>query len=442
MVGSWWLPDGRDRRVSGRLSYSAERGLRLRCGGGSLIGSELGESVTLHGFVDGEYWTLVECRTWSAGSQGHELEPRYAVSGVGIAADELTGFDEITVEFDGGWHMLDVSPRGLHTWTNRSLEAAGAVGDGMRVSVRSELESLDVSGVGEFGFADRLFFTGTTGSPVTFFELLDRVVVPLHDLVRLGLQRDVAIRSCTIAGPATTYERQSGRRVLERCCVYWHPTSAPPRLDTAIETTALAIPTDPAPFEAFMAGWFRVHHTFELPLQLRLADSIADLVFAQPKFLLAAQGLEALHRRLHPNQMHAAGAEARTAALAAVTGDHQVVLEQLLGHAHEPTFRQRIRQLIANVQPHVEQVAGDTLKAAVGALVDTRNAVTHWAADSDEPDGLTLAALRMLADAIFDLNIVQQMGAAGDLGAVADAHRANHVDYWLHQALRADQHSD
>lgn len=435
VVGSWWLPDTRDRRMSGRLSYRPDHGLRLRCGSGLLIGGSLDESVTLHGVVDGEYWTLAECRTWSAGSQGHELEPRYAVAGVGLEPGELKGFDEITVEFDGGWHMLDVPPRGLHTWRNTSLDVAGVVGDDVRVSVRSELESLDPAELGGFGLVDRLFFTGTTASPVSFFELFDRVVAPLHDLVRLGLQRDVAIRSCTIAGPATMYERRSGRRMVERCSVYWHPTSAPCRLDGTVGPAAVVVPTDPSRFELFMAAWFRVHHDFDLPLQLRLADVIADLVFAQPKFLLAAQALEALHRRLHPGQPHEAGAAARAAALAAATGEHRQVLEQLLAHAHEPTFRQRIRQLLNNVQPHVSEVAGDSLKDAVGLSVDTRNAVTHWAANVDEPDELTLVALRLLADAVFDLNLIQQLGTDNDLETVADAHLAKHVDYWLHQAL-------
>jgi ApeA N-terminal domain 1 len=199
---------------------------------------------------------------------------------------------------------------------------------------------------------------------------------------------------------------------------------------------ALKLPLRKEEYEQFVQSWFNTHDRFQTPIALRIADLIAGVSFSEPRFLLAAQSLEALHRRLHADKLDEQALAAREAALAAVEPKHRTILKTLLAHAHEPTFRSRIRDLVARAEPEASAVVGERLREAVGLIVDARNGVTHWAPGIDEIAGLTLVTLRQVADAVFDLVLFKELGLSDTaLRDAVQAHQSRNVDYWLDRAL-------
>jgi hypothetical protein len=436
--GDWRrVGDSSTEHVAGRLVYSPSDGLRLLVSGSPRLipNPQSNESIAVVGLCQGTYWTLGDCRFKSSSSRtGEELLVGYALAGLGLDETELNSLDEIRVSFDGLWAVVG-TPRGRGSLDRRDLSVSGRATDDITICIESELVDLpstfdDVSSV-----RDRLVFIGRVANPTSFRQLHKLVVGPLHSLVTLALQRGASINYCDVSGPGTDVTGHVGRTRRERAVVYWNSVGSPTREDLLRETVALKLPIDDVGFERFAVAWFDQHERLGLPLGLRLADLIAGMTFAPTRFVLVAQALEALHRRLHPEALNAAGENARTAALAATDPEHREVLEILLSHAHEPTFRQRLKELVAEAEPQITEIVGDRLKEAVTSLVTARNDVTHWSGD-DEPDGLRLVALRMVADALFDVVLLKRVGLSDDeLIHAVRLHQSRHVEYWLHRAL-------
>jgi hypothetical protein len=260
-------------------------------------------------------------------------------------------------------------------------------------------------------------------------------VGPLIDLMTLALQRGATVNYCEVSGAGTTVATHTRER-RERVAAYWQLVGNPGRDDDRPSKPVLVPPSTPERFQQFMSGWFDAQSRLELPIGLRVADLVAGMTFAPIRFLLVAQALEALHRRLYPDESNEPGRQARTAALATVDDVHRKELANQLMHAHEPTFRRRVKQLRDEAEPEISEIVGPKLNDAVAAIVDARNAVTHWDADETEPDGGRLVALRMAADALFDVVLLKRLGLTGDeLRTVVGSHQSRQARYWLEWAL-------
>lgn len=438
--GAWWNAGDREKRANGTLSFSPAAGLRLTTTESVVLVPPFGDKpATLNGLVEGVYWTLGDCVCTSTGSTGQSFLVDYAISGVGMDADEVEQLDELRIGFDGGWSTVALRPRGPNDIRSDAISITADLAEGGSVELVSELESLDVSRDGAFGFHDHLRFVGRAKSPMNFRDLHQTLFVPLRDLVILALQRDVALTHCRVAGPGTTVS-VGAREHRVSAIVYWNQVTTPDLAEGgARKHPAIRFPSEPADFQRFVASWFSLHDQLKTPISIRVAEITGGASFAEPLFLLAAHSLEALHRRLHPGETDAAAIAARGAALAAVVDEHRHVLALRLSHAHEPTFRKRIKQLVAEVEVPAANVVGAQLRKAVALIVESRNAVTHWEPTNEEPDGLLLFALRMVADAVFDLVLFKRVGLNDDeLNGTVRAHQERDVEYWLGRALQAE----
>jgi hypothetical protein len=270
---------------------------------------------------------------------------------------------------------------------------------------------------------------------MSFQDLCGRFVGPLLDLMTLALQRGATVNYCDVSGPGTTVTIGARTR-RERVAAYWNLVGNPGTDDDRPSKPVLVLPSAPDQFQRFMSEWFDHQSRLALPIGLRLADLVAGMTFAPTRFLLVAQALEALHRRLYPDERNDLGIRARDAALAAVDEEGRAELATQLMHVHEPSFRRRVKQLRDEAEPEVSEIVGPRLKEAVAAIVDARNAVTHWDADDDEPESMRLVALRLVADALFDVVLLKRLGLSGDeLQAVVRCHQTKQVEYWLGRGL-------
>jgi ApeA N-terminal domain 1 len=436
--GTWWNFSEPDAKVVGRLNYSPRDGLQLVNSTGPRLVPDPGIRP-VHAFAgisQGRYWTLGDCLfERSSPAEGEVYRVGYALDGLWLVEEELDGLDEIRISFEGIWSAVAAQPRGAQQLHHPDTSLVAHVADGLSIELLSEMIDLEATGEGAFAYRDRLRFVGKTSTPMAFPALCGRVVGPLLDLMTLALQRGATVNYCEVSGPGTTVTTHTRER-RERVAAYWNVVGNPGADDDGPTKPVLVLPSTPERFQQFMSEWFDTHSKVDLPIGLRLADLVAGMTFAPIRFLLVAQALEALHRRLYPGEPNEPGRQARAAALTAVDDVHHDLLAALLDHAHEPSFRRRLKQLRDEANPEVGEIVGPQLREAIDAIVDARNAVTHWDPDEDEPEGLRLVALRLVADALFDVVLLKRLGLAGDeLQSVVSSHRSRHVQYWLERAL-------
>jgi hypothetical protein len=437
--GEWWGLSDPETKVVGRLSYSPREGLRLITAPGPRLVPHpaiLDQPSAIAGLSQGRLWTLGDCSLRSSSSaEGEVYHIEYALDGLWLEAHDLNDLDEIRIGFDGAWSVVPSRPRGARQLDRSSISLIAHGSKGLTIELVSEIVDLEAAEEGAVAYRDRLIFIGQASSPMSFDELRGTFVGPLLDLMTFALQRGATLNYCEVSGPGTTVTTHTRER-RERVAAYWNLVGSPVSDDDRPSKPVLVLPDAQGSFERFMRAWFDAQSRLELPIGLRVADLVAGMTFAPIRFLLVAQALEALHRRLYPDESNEPGRQARAAALAAVDEVHGKELVTQLMHAHEPTFRQRVKQLRAEAEPEITEIVGPQLREAVAAIVVARNAVTHWDAADDEPAGGRLVALRMVADALFDVVLLKRLGLSGDeMRAVVDSHQSRQVQYWLEWAL-------
>jgi len=385
------------------------------------------------GLSQGTSWTLTGCWCTKSSDAGQEFYVETAFAGdIAIYEEPTASFDEVRVGFDGLWSMVPSSPRRARQFDQPPVSLTARVDSSRTVELVSEMVDLEPTAEDAFAFKDRLIFVGTVPTSTSFWELRGFFVWPLEALVTLGRQRGATVNFCEVSGPGTTGAAHGGEERRHRLAVYWNRIGNPDTDPEKSSVPALQLPTEPDRFQEFISNWFNHHTELALPIGLRTSDLVAPQTFSSTRFLLVAQALEALHRRLYPDLRNQPGIDARTAALANVDDEHRKVLKSLLQHAHEPTFRQRVKQLRDTAEPQITQIVGPRLKAAIAAIVETRNAVTHWDPSTSEPEGLRLVTLRAVADALFDVVLLKQLGLGDDdLHAVVRSHQAKHVRHFV-----------
>lgn len=299
--GTWWKPSAPDHKVGGRLVCTPSDGVRLFTAAVWLEPdvNDDGPSVIV-GVAEGSHWTLVGCQRFGQGI-GEEFHVSYALDGIEQTADEDLAFDEIRLGFDRAWSIVSLGPRGPRQLDTPSVALSADVGAGVTIELRSELVDRGSTAEGDFEFRDRLVFVGRTAVPEAFPDLRQSVLGPLQNLMTLALQRGATLNHCEVAGPSTTTKSAAGE---DRKCatVYWQPFGNPDSSERGVTFPAVRLPIEPPEFQTFMSRWFGQHEALRLPIGLRVADLVSGPTFASTRFLLVAQALEALHRRLYPDE--------------------------------------------------------------------------------------------------------------------------------------------
>jgi hypothetical protein len=438
-MGMWWVVDT-EERLSGRLTFDPVEGLSLSTSGGNWLSVKVGDTATFHGLVEGEYWTLEGCfvhsRKFGSSVSSDVVRVDTAFVGLGMDSRELTLFDEIQAEFDGAWSAVAHSPRLVLNVSSPDLSVEWALGGGKSLAMRSEIAMVDVEVEAAVAFRDRLRFIGRCEAPTTFRGLVEMFVEPIQNLLRLALQRDVAVTFCAVAGPGSTVNPPHGGDLRLVPTVHWGRVGRTELSNHYGAPVAFRFPSDHDEAQRMLASWFELHELIKVPVGLRLADVVDGLTYAEAKFLHVAQALEALHRRLYPDAKFEAGRDARNALSDIVDKAHRKTLRELLAHAHEPRYRERLIDLVKASEPEISEIVGGPVEPVITRLVRARNAVTHWAANDPDPDGVELVALRLFADALFDLVVTRRIGLPSEsVTSVAARHQTKQVGYWLNRAL-------
>jgi ApeA N-terminal domain 1 len=148
---------------------------------------------------------------------------------------------------------------------------------------------------------------------------------------------------------------------------------------------------------------------------------VTPCLYSEGRFLNAAQAIAALHRRVLVGRPNPTDLEARTASIASCPPEYRGWLEDKLWYAHEPSLRQRLREVLDFVGPGVTALTGRR-SSFVNRVVNMRNALTHWDERSRRPAGADLYRLAVALNFIIDAALLRLLGPEQDqVGAMLAA---------------------
>jgi hypothetical protein len=429
--GAWREPANPDQQLTGALTWSPDSGGEL-----DLLGFFHDDSGTLgnwradvlHGVAEGDEFTLINCREMgstlpSAGLNRQRVRPSDGVlAGVLVPDVAQPVFDRITIELD---YLAELSGRSTPEphieWSDdRHVERVWieyeqpreAVAEMARESVRLASEAQFGGGIGRAEIKETVVLSVDVREPLPLREIVDRYVPRLRDLVTLAAQRPSAIRSVRVAGSATAETRDDGR-VFKRSAEFLAPFLPTPKDPAQVKrlTEALILfPADDRSFRTLIRRWFELAERLGPVLDLRFAPGYASFVYAESRFLNAAQAVEALHRRVLAGDPDPADLEAREAAIASCPPQYKDWLKDELKYAHEPSLRRRLRDVLRFVGPGLRPLTGrpGTFSHRVTTM---RNALTHWDEQSPGHDGVELTRLATALNFIIDAALLRLLGS-------------------------------
>ncbi|MEQ8439511.1 MAG: hypothetical protein RIB65_18620 [Ilumatobacter fluminis] len=412
LYGKWWLDD-EDRSVHGVLVYDPTEGVLLETvDARPLIPIAAESPSTIRGIVDGEGWTLGACHCVQMGNRCR-YSVGYAIRGVLMDDRDLSELTELRLSLHEGRALTRTRPR-LPESSGRMRSLTADLGDGWTLGLESTVEQLLTPREDELRLVDRLEFVVRSASPSDFYELVRRVYRPLLEIGAICAQQSVSVSHAAISGPGTQVVIDSGPndelRQQLRCDLYWKLRPAP-RRPVRDPEPLFRFPTDQEAFSSSLPRWFDVHAKLFVVFGLRQLDLSTEFAIAEPRLMVSAQAIEAVHRRVVP-----------------------------ASKGRRPALRRRIEDLLELVHPQTGIVLGEHREWFVSEFVRARNTIVHWDVDQTHPPGLVMLALHRASTAIVDLVLLRELGFDDELDNLAqriDGDRQ--ARYWLDRAASASE---
>lgn len=166
-------------------------------------------------------------------------------------------------------------------------------------------------------------------------------------------------------------------------------------------------------FPDMVINWLSEDQRLDPALNLYDALMAGAYQHADGRFLATAQSIEALHRRLFPEKREMSDDEFTALCgdlVEASPSDKRDWVRQRLQHANEPTFRQRVRDLVESFEPYFG--TPQERRDFIHDVVDARNRLTHLPTDSDDKpiDGKSLILMQKKLEILFQLHVLRQLG--------------------------------
>ena len=384
----------------------------------------------VHGRIRGRAVTLDHCipttMPWfSPGVAEGSYVARRAYVGAWYGVDETPTFSRINFRIDSlhEWLMLS----GLDTNSNVSTLQS----EGFTVSFNPP-EPIAVqlsSGITfSFNLSYSLPSVGFAPAEVTitqaaYLSLRADPIVPHDDLLSiattfkrlLSFAADEACDITSIVGFSPELV-DDGREVPIR--IYTGQSDRPqPTRETSRTRMLFTYRDVESRFPDAIDGWLSTINELEPAINLYDALMVNAYRYADGRFLATAQASEALHRRLFSTrtQMSRRDFDVLVGALSiAAPPDRRVWVQTRLKHANEPTFGQRIDELL---KPFATLFGTKKDRRRFRRdVVDIRNRLTHLPANGDEQfvDTKSLITTQIKLEVLFQLNMLHQFGFDDD----------------------------
>lgn len=391
LFGQWWLPDKPDRRLNGRLWFTAEEGARLELAGE--LGIPWGRPGTvsvgepIFGVdVRGRAITLLDA-TW-AGQQrsGRATSERARGHTLLVGArhpDSQPAFYGCTVSFSDFTEWV-ATQYPLINYDHGSTDEADFVvkvapPQRRHIDLESGRLTLFVGAGQTMGDIESKInlsaaWVYTTTSPLRYEQLLNNVVDPLDRLHALLTGGPSDIREIKVHLPANEDELVS----VETLDVF----STTLRGEASDRSTRWEWPGPlnkvHTRLEEIVSAWFSLYEKCRIPISLFFGVLEGRTLFLESRYQMLAQAVEAYHRH-HPSFRNEVllpeeHEHRLRAILDGAPNQHHDWLEARLRYANEPTLRRRLKDLLAYAGPIATAAISEDL---LEEMIAARNELTH-----------------------------------------------------------------
>ena len=432
--GYFWLPDDPDNKVPGNLSISERGEIRVDVMG---LFNELLAAIKdqFSGFVrefdrvlgvveDGGKVTLEKCfyqpsrLSLSGGLSGSTILAQLAFVGAHFDSQEELVFSEFTIAVDGLEEWLFISGIEMEQDLDNRCgsisyglpdEIVLRLNDGLNLKFVFSLEFPQVSfPVTRAGVSQATYMQLEANEPLHIESALS-LARKLSNFLSLAIDHSVSFRSIEVA-PGRTLGDAEGHRT-PAIKVYGQFLPATDQVATISWPRFLFRYSEVEDrLERLLVTWLEVYESLEPVLNLYFSNRSNSFQYLDVKCLHLAQGIEALHRKRHPEYHVMPESEFKTTTsmlLECCPPERREWLEGTLRHANEPALGQRVKEMI---KPFKRWFGNSKERSRfVRKVVNTRNYYTHFTGEREgrAATSMELSALHDKLDVIFQLSLLR-----------------------------------
>lgn len=452
-TGQWWRPEDPDNKVPGVLTYSPDKGLRLRLIGGwqynvtrpgkngsTVVTDELQHWPVVVGIGDGKFITLLSvhvtaARSFSLGEMfgtPDKLELRAQTALVGVHMDDP---DEPAFTAASA-HVEDMT-----VWSRRTgIQETHYFGPERDLSGAIELKHMEALTV-ESGpltvklshYAWHPYSEQTRSQTLTrvrehqvirfereepqSFEFWLDLLGGMADLLSLSTLRACGIISMRVFLPPTPDNWPDDHPMRDQpheITVYQVRVVKPKPDAKALDLRNYVLTLDDLPFEELLPRWLDVRDRFAAARSMILGLRYVRSGYIETRVVTAVAAAESFHRALDPAPPIPPEEfkSLRKALLEAAPADRKAWLsDRLTEHSNVPTLKQRLLDLVGRVgEAGVRLVHEPEVWAK--AAKDARNNLAHvGTADNDLNH---LHAVAEVTASLVILNLLHELGVPQD----------------------------
>ena len=360
-LGSFWLPKNKKQKVRGKLIFTKEKGIALELEGVLIKTPDMPCDIVLGENSDGEKYTLITCylNTWSTSisfrhsrqSKRTSLFAKQLLVGAHFNHMEALKFKSAKFRCSNleswvsarnfEWDSLDRTAERLFsiTYGTKPYEPV-IMRDKTKIGIMTEAPEM------------------THGRPIQWeLSLVEKnfiVISPnrkehLNKLLEEIYAMEFFLMLC-IGEPQTLievilYQKNDEFYYWEKLELLFSPIQKDSKA-LAVFEMLISYPEISDKFEEVVQNWRNKYREFRDIWNSFLSIHLQPNMFLEPRFLLLAQALESYHRRKFDMDRGRQKAECDRIIKAQTDKEIEKYLKQKLQYAHEPSFKERFRDLI------------------------------------------------------------------------------------------------
>jgi hypothetical protein len=394
--GVWWVP-GSDRKVAGILEYTPEDGAQL-----NLIGSLEEEDwpheppsrtprsypLILGKSFEAPRLTLESCRqaSFHSGAQtfqglraervyvGEHLEApdefRFSVAGLRLHhLADWTGVTGLRSEWgdpsSGDAFDYRISFRELEDACANVYGAAICLTFSPQSSSNRHSERLD----------ERVAFRIEVGEPLPYDTWAEVYFKPLQDLLALSTDRPCPTQSLSLYRPNGQGGAGTLVHLLSQPPASGHTDASRPLLPPEV---LFMLPAVRDRFDPFLQSWFALRDRLGFAADVYFSTAFGRQLYLENDFWNIAQAAELSHRNLYDGQVIPEDEfrSVRNRIADAIPEPSYEFIRTKLSYANEPTFHERLLDLVGRAGGAVKRLVPDA-DAFARKVKNTRNYITH-----------------------------------------------------------------
>lgn len=391
--GLWWLPNKKQKKVGGTLSFSNDTGLQLQLVGGfnedeffNDNPAEWQHPIILRTTESGTLVTLYECRQSEStlafsGYIGFTYSAELAFLGDHFEESSKLKFSEVNVQYSHLPDWLQISGFFFHRdLENHRIGITYQIPEDIKVTIPEAHISIyfglstNSDGLESYSFRQSSGLNFKLTEAADFNTIYLRWVYPFQNFLGLGTLIPNYTTSLKLIAESD-HNSQSEVNVFFKQRPYISRSEQRVLQHHMLFTLRDIVDQLEEVFEA----WVNISKDIKSIINLFFGIQYNPRMYLEQKFLYIIQAVESYHRnrmnnQVLPEDMH----KARVASILANTpAEHRPWLQERLNYSNEPSLRNRLKELLQASSDIVSPLIKDE-KLFINNVVNTRNYLTHF----------------------------------------------------------------